>query len=66
MSMKEIMSQPKSNQAQLKDDLKSFPLEAVQKYEFFLKLFKIFKETGKKVMVNDASKVELVYTQQIN
>ena len=41
--MKEMMSGPKSNQAQLKDDLSVFPKEAIDKYEFFLKVLKIVR-----------------------
>ena len=58
------MSGPKSNQAQLKDDLSVFPKEAVDKYQFFLQLFKIVRETGKKVMVNDVAVARDAYIGQ--
>ena len=64
MSMKEMMSGPKSNQAQLKDDLSVFPKEAIDKYEFFLKLFKIVRQTGLKKMVNDTAVARDAYIGQ--
>ena len=58
-----MMSAPKS-QGQLKDDLTVFPKEAVDKYVFFRQLFKIVRQTGKKVMVNDTAVARDIYIEQ--
>ena len=58
-----MMSAPKS-QGQLKDDLTVFPKEAVDKYVFFRQLFKIVRQTGKKVMVNDTAVARDIFIEQ--
>lgn len=50
----------------LKADMSKYPKEAVDNYNFFLQLFKMVRQSGQKIMLNDAHYVIQVYLEPAN
>ena len=46
--------------------MSKYPKEAVDNYNFFVKLFKMVRQSGAKIMVNDAHTVTQVYLEPSN
>ena len=45
----------------IKADMGKYPKEAVDNYNFFVKLFKLVRQSGTKIMVNDAHTLSLIH-----
>lgn len=61
--MKELMAKPDSLKWKplTSDELSDYTNEAISRYSFFLDLFTIVRQTGKKVMSNDPAVVKEIY-----